>query len=129
MRAPCAFEAAARNYLSLCDAPPAAPSLAQAVRALGRHIPCATLYADQAGRCKVLAAWCRGGGGVADLLYAERHAAWGVWWRRMEQAQRFAAAAVRMGATGVPADHIAPDSSSRSRSNPSSVPRMRSAGS
>lgn len=100
MRAPCASEETARDYLALCDAPPAAPSLAQAVRALGRHIPCAALYAGQAERCEALAAWCRSGGGLADLLYADRHAAWGGWWRQMEQAQRFAAAGVALGVGG-----------------------------
>lgn len=81
-------EAAARAYLARCDRPPAAPCMAQATRALGRHIPCATLYADQAQRCEALAAWCRRGGTSADGLYADRHAAWGAWWRRMEQARR-----------------------------------------
>lgn len=100
MRAPCASEEAARDYLALCDVPPEAPSLAQAVRALGRHIPCAALYAGQAERCEALATWCRSGGGVADLLYADRHAAWGAWWRQMEQAQRFAAAGIAMGGAG-----------------------------
>jgi hypothetical protein len=100
MSAPGAAEAAARDYLALCDAPPEAPSLAQAVRALGRHIPCAALYAGQAERCEALAAWCRSGGAAADLLYADRHAAWGAWWRWMEQAQRFVAAGIAMGAAG-----------------------------
>lgn len=127
MPGPGAAEVAALNYLALCDVPPEAPSLAQALRALGRHIPCAALYARQAERCEALAGWCRSSGGGGDLLYAERHAAWGAWWRQMEQAQRFAAAGIAMGLSD--ARHAASGSASRSLSNPSSVPRMRSAGS
>ncbi|HEY4254608.1 MAG TPA: hypothetical protein VGM87_25620 [Roseomonas sp.] len=92
MRAPDPFEAAAQEYLALCDRPPEAPSLAQATRALGRHLPCARLYADQAARCEALAGWCEGQGRVPDQLFAARHAAWGRWWRQMEAAQRFAVA-------------------------------------
>jgi hypothetical protein len=75
----------ARDYLALCDTPPALPSPDQARRALGRHIRSAALYAEQAGRCEALAAWCREAGDEAGLLFAGHHAAWGRWWRCMQR--------------------------------------------
>lgn len=83
-----ARKSAAERWLAVCDEPPTEPSHEQAVRALGRHIPCPVLYADQAMRSESMAQHCRQRGTASDVLFAKCHAGWGRFWRLMEAQAR-----------------------------------------